>query len=98
MSEYINNYFHSPPELTLTIINDIMIVHHRGVQMVNGVSAELENELKEWLARIIISQSTIEKFTTIRAIEKEIMLDDKPITLKLEWTVRENDDLYLLPH
>jgi hypothetical protein len=59
----------------------------------NGLSDELEKELKEWLAGIIISQSTIEKFTTIRTIEKEVMLDNKPIILKLEWTVRESDDL-----
>jgi hypothetical protein len=65
--------------------------------MSTGISAELENELKEWLARIIISQSTIEKFTTIRSIEKEIMLDNKPITLKLEWNMQSDDDLFPIP-
>ena len=61
--------------------------------MYTGLSDELGNELKEWLAKIIISESTIEKFATIRRLEKEVVLDNKPIILKLEWTVLLDDDI-----
>lgn len=61
--------------------------------MDNGISDELGYELKEWLAKILISQSTIEKFTTIRRLEKEIRIDDKPVILKLEWSTADEDDL-----
>ena len=62
--------------------------------MENNMYDELGFELKEWLARIIISQSTIEKFTTIRSLEKEVILGDKPITLKLELTALDEDDCF----
>jgi hypothetical protein len=58
----------------------------------NGLYDELGYELKEWLAKIIISQTTMEKFTTIRSLEKEVMLGDKPITLKLELTTLDEEN------
>jgi len=58
----------------------------------NGFSDELGNEIKEWLARIIISQSTMEKFTTIRKLEKEVILDNKPIILKLELSTLDDEE------
>ena len=60
--------------------------------MENSLSDELGYELKEWLARIIISQITMEKFTTLRSLEKDVILGDKPITLKLELTTLDEKD------
>ena len=57
---------------------------------------EFGYELKDWLARIITSQSAIERFTTIRTIEKEIIVNDKPIILKLEWSPIDDENLAVI--